>query len=149
MRVDFNSDAEYEDAFKDYKLMSELVIEFMAHNECGRGKEGVSVCMKDGFCTKRFPKDCRNSTECREDATLYPLYRRRAPDGDRILSYFHKNRMVDNQWIVPYSPYLLRKYRCHINVEACASVLAIKYAYKYIYKGPERAMVNIQGKQCP
>ena len=25
--------------------------------------------------------------------------------------------MIDNRWIVPYSPYLLLKYRCHMSVE--------------------------------
>ena len=34
-------------------------------------------------------------------------------------------------------------YDCHINVEACGSVRAIKYLYKYVYKGPDRAMVKL------
>jgi len=144
-RADFNSDEAYDAALVKYKQISELVIEFMAHNECGPGREARSVCMKDGVCTKGYAKAFRESTEFREDNTIYPLYRRRAPDNDYICSYAHTNRLVDNRWIVPYSPYLLLKYRCHINVEACASVLAIKYAYKYIYKGPDRAMVAIRG----
>ena len=44
---------------------------------------------------------------------------------------------------MPYSPYLLLKYRCHINVEVCLSVRGVKYLYKYVHKGPDRAMVGL------
>ena len=44
---------------------------------------------------------------------------------------------VDNRWVVPYSPYLLKKIRCHINVEYCASILAIKYLFLYHFKGED------------
>ena len=40
-----------------------------------------------------------------------------------------------NQWVVCHSPYLIWKYRCHINVESIASIKALKYIYKYVYKG--------------
>ena len=42
---------------------------------------------------------------------------------------------VDNWWVVPHSPWLIWKYHCHINVECISSVKAIKYIYKYVYKG--------------
>ena len=43
--------------------------------------------------------------------------------------------MVDNCWVVPHCKWLIWKYRCHINVECIASIKAIKYIYKYVYKG--------------
>ena len=49
----------------------------------------------------------------------------------------------DNRWVVPYNPYLLLKYDCHINVEICTSVKSIKYLYKYVYKGHDRAEVQV------
>jgi hypothetical protein len=52
---------------------------------------------------------------------------------------------VDNQWVVPYNPYLSKKYNAHINVEICTSVSAVKYLYKYIYKGPDRIMFSVGG----
>ncbi|XP_071924924.1 uncharacterized protein [Coffea arabica] len=45
---------------------------------------------------------------------------------------------VDNRWVVPYNPYLLAKFNCHINVEICSTVKAVKYIYKYIYKGHDK-----------
>jgi hypothetical protein len=34
-------------------------------------------------------------------------------------------------------------YNCHINVEICSSIKAVKYLYKYIYKGPNGASYSI------
>ncbi|KAL5648095.1 hypothetical protein ACJX0J_042450, partial [Zea mays] len=48
---------------------------------------------------------------------------------------------LDNRWVVPYNPYLLRLFNCHINVEACGSIKAVKYLFKYIYKGHDHASV--------
>jgi hypothetical protein len=50
---------------------------------------------------------------------------------------------LDNRWVVPYNPYLTTKYNCHINVEICSSITAIKYLFKYVYKGHDRATVEI------
>ncbi|KAL6219764.1 hypothetical protein ACLB2K_007523 [Fragaria x ananassa] len=52
--------------------------------------------------------------------------------------------MVDNRWVVPYSPWLLLRYDCHINVEVCESIKSVKYLYKYVYKGPDRAAMQVQ-----
>ncbi len=41
-----------------------------------------------------------------------------------------------------YCKYLLWKYRCHINVECIASIKAIKYIYKYVYKGHDRTTLE-------
>ena len=35
------------------------------------------------------------------------------------------------------------RYNCHINVEACSSIKAVKYLYKYIYKGHDRASFSV------
>jgi hypothetical protein len=32
-------------------------------------------------------------------------------------------------------------FNCHINVEACGSIKSVKYLFKYIYKGHDRASV--------
>lgn len=53
--------------------------------------------------------------------------------------------MFTNQDVVPYNPYLSARYECHINVEVCTSILAVKYLFKYVYKGHDRANVAL----CP
>ena len=42
---------------------------------------------------------------------------------------------------MPYNPCLLRTFDCHINVEAYGSIKSVKYLFKYIYKGHDRASV--------
>jgi len=71
----------------------------------------------------------------------YPIHRRRN-NGD---TYIGQNGFVyDNRWVVPYNPYLTWRYQAHINVEVCASVQAIKYIHKYIYKGSDRTTIHLQ-----
>ena len=48
--------------------------------------------------------------------------------------------------MVPYNPILLMRYNCHINVEICCSIKSVKYLYKYIYKGHDRAFFSIEPK---
>jgi hypothetical protein len=51
---------------------------------------------------------------------------------------------MDNRWVVPYNPYLCLKYNAHINVEICSSVQSVKYIYKYVFKGHDRAAMHVQ-----
>lgn len=50
---------------------------------------------------------------------------------------------MDNRFIVPYNSYFLLRYNAHINVEICAFIEAVKYLFKYVYKGHDRAALNI------
>ncbi|KAH9015617.1 hypothetical protein EDB84DRAFT_1232573, partial [Lactarius hengduanensis] len=50
---------------------------------------------------------------------------------------------VDNRSVISHSPYLLLKYNAHINVECTAGFHAVKYIYKYVYKGPDRASLSV------
>jgi hypothetical protein len=52
--------------------------------------------------------------------------------------------MLDNRWVVPYNPYLIRTFNCHINVEACTSIKSVKHLFKCIYKGHDRASVAVR-----
>jgi len=54
--------------------------------------------------------------------------------------------VFDNRWVVSYNPYLTMRYQCHINVEVCSSITAVKYLYKYVYKGHNRALAVVQPK---
>ena len=84
-------------------------------------------------CSKKFPKPFENETVVNTDG--YP-----SREGPTIqLQRNGQSVTFDNRWVVPYNPYLLRKYGSHINVEICASVKAVKYIHKYIYKGNDLA----------
>ena len=76
----------------------------------------------------------------------YPKYRRRRPDeGGNTAQKNIRNRTwdIDNRWVVPYNAYLLKRFNCHINVEMCASIKAIKYVIKYVTKGSDQAIIQI------
>jgi hypothetical protein len=51
--------------------------------------------------------------------------------------------LLDNRHVVPYCPELLLELECHINMECCISVTSVKYIHKYIYKGPDRATLQL------
>lgn len=73
----------------------------------------------------------------------YPNLRR--PDnGEHCFKKGNDGQMlkVTNQHIVPYNEFLLMKYRSHINVEIVSSLGVVKYLFKYIFKGFDRALVE-------
>ena len=41
-------------------------------------------------------------------------------------------QVVTNQWVVPYNPFLLRQFNCHIN------------SIKYVTKGTDQAVFELQ-----
>lgn len=91
--------------------------------------------MVNGKCSKGFPKPYSESTTT--DGNGYPLYRRR--DDGR--AYDVGRKLVTNQYIVPYSPYLSEYFNCHINFECPYSFASLKYIFKYIHKGPNSFLV--------
>ncbi len=109
----------------------------MLHGPCGKAFP-KSPCMVDGICTKKFPKAFAEKTILTEDS--YPIYKRR-DDG----KYIEKNGIkLTNQWIVPYNLYLSTKYNAHINVEISNSIGAVKYLFKYVYKGSDKVEFSLQ-----
>ena len=42
---------------------------------------------------------------------------------------------MDDSRVIPYNPYLLLKYGCHINIEYVFGQKACKYIFKYLLKG--------------
>ena len=115
----------------------ETVSSLLMHGPCG-AFGATKPCMNDqGVCSKGFPKAFSEETSLPIDE--YPVYRRR--DNGRCVE---KNGMVlDNRWVVPYNPYLVKKFKAHINVHVCTSIRAVKYLYKYIHKGHDRAAVEV------
>ena len=119
--------------------LNDIVLKNMIHGPCSADK-----CLENGNCTKKFPKEFNPHTIVDPD-NFYATYRRRSPeDGGRQVVCPRSGRVLDNRWVVPYSPYLSLRYNCHINVEICASPKAAKYLHKYINKGNDRAAVGVE-----
>ena len=93
-------------------------------------------------CSNQFPKPWQAATVIQDDG--YPLYQR-SHNGN---IYLGKNGYIyTNQQVVPYNLYLSLRYQAHINVEVCASVKAIEYIDKYIYKGSDRTILQLQAAE--
>ncbi len=73
------------------------------------------------------------------DVNGYPIYQRR----DTGHTFLVHGVELDNCWVVPHNVYLSTKYDVHINVEVCNNIRAVKYLFKYIYKGHDRATIEI------
>jgi hypothetical protein len=137
--------AELPDKYAEPDLWK-IVTKFQIHGPCGSLVPDPSKCpcMESGVCSKRFPKEFCEVT--RDSADGYPVYRRR-DDGrfveKRVAPGPSGVVRLDNRWVVPYNRLLSLKYNCHLNVEYCASIKSVKYLHKYVYKGHDRAMIEI------
>jgi hypothetical protein len=125
-----------------------IIIKNMIHGSCGSVNPDSS-CLKDGKCTKRYPRKLLDDTQISEDG--YPLYRRRAPENGGVkakikvkIDNSYREMEIDNKWVVLYCPLLSRIFQAHINVEYCNSVKSIKYICKYVSKGSDQAVFGLK-----
>ena len=135
--IDARVCAEYPlDPFGRQQELFKTIHAGMVHGPCGH-RNPNAPCMEGGRCTKNFPKDFLNKTEFNEG--YFPKYRRRETGKKHL-----KNGVpFDNRDIVPYNPYLVRRFECHINVEIVGSLKSVKYLYKYLHKGHDRADLSM------
>ncbi|CDF33944.1 ATP dependant DNA helicase PIF1 [Chondrus crispus] len=120
-------------------LMSLVVLKHMIHNPCGENNP-TAVCMGEQYCRKRFPNPFKHETSQSESGVSIERHSR---NGRR-----QKSVVVDNSWVVPHSPLLLRSFACHLNVELCVSrVGGIKYLFKYVCKGRDPVTMEITAKK--
>ena len=129
--------AELPNPKKNPKLY-EIVTQHMIHGPCGINTN--KLCMKNNYCSKRYPKKFQDFTNF--DEFGFVQYKRRK--GPTHIT--KDGTVIDNRWIVPYNPYLLLKYNCHINVEIKAKITAIKYLCSYLHKGSDKAVIKLYQK---
>ncbi|XP_016478495.2 uncharacterized protein LOC107799874 [Nicotiana tabacum] len=107
------------------------------HGPCGE-LDPHCPCMRQGNCTKHFPKKFNDRTTFDSDG--FPIYKRR-----NTSTQVKKNGAnLDNRYVVPYNRDLLVKYDAHINVELCNYSRSVKYLFKYVHKGSDRATATIE-----
>ena len=96
---------------------------------------------QNGRCKNSIPKPFLEFTKHGKNS--YLLYKR-PNNGRKVLVRGHE---LDNQWVVSCNPYLLATYDYHLNVEICSTIEAVKYLYKYIYKGHTRILYQLVAQQ--
>ncbi|XP_016185345.1 uncharacterized protein LOC107626977 [Arachis ipaensis] len=114
----------------------------MVHGSCGPYNKN-SPCMKNGSCSKFYPKEFRQRTLI--DEAGFPKYRH-TDNGQTVKK---RECVLDNKLIVPYNPELLLKFGCHINVEYTCQTSSIKYLFKYIHKGNDRVTATLYNAGDP
>ncbi len=92
------------------------------------------------ICIKRFPREFNKTIIINADG--YPIYRRRRIIDNKIIIQGPNSRF-NNYQIVSYNPFLIYFFKIHINVEVCITIKTVKYIYKYIYKGHDKATLQI------
>ncbi|XP_070025843.1 uncharacterized protein [Nicotiana sylvestris] len=85
-----------------------------------------------GSAKFNYPKKFAEHTSKGSDS--YSIYKRR--NTGEVVKV--REQYLDNSWVVPYNPFLLGKFNCHINVEVCSDIKVVKYLYKYICKGHDK-----------
>ena len=101
-----------------------IVSACLLHGPCGAFAPNMPCMDSSGKCCKGLPCDFEEHTRLPPDR--YAAYRRR--DNERTVE--KKGCTLDNRWVIPYNPYLTKKYEAHINVHVCTSIRAVKYLYK-------------------
>lgn len=86
-----------------YPELHEIVSKHMIHGPCSHLNPN-SPCMIDGKCSKGFPKPFVDQTQ--SNVNGYPIYKR--SDNGRTVNV--RGKTVDNSFVVPYNPYMLKKY---------------------------------------
>ena len=132
---------------EDHPQLYDLVLKHMIHGPCGSANP-TSPCMVNNACTKEFPKAFNSVTSIAGDCFAKSRRRDNSGEGHFVGSDAQK-RAVSNAWVVQYNPYFLLRYNAHINVEICSSVKSVKYIFKYIHKGHDRAVVILNEKGVP
>jgi hypothetical protein len=128
----------------DPALFPELhcaVAEFQLHTPCDHDPTAGCRVNSRQTCKRNFPKPMARATSIM--GNTYPLYRRRGKFTCEV-----KGRVVSDDWVVPYNPFLSLKYRAHINVEIASSIKSFKYVYKYVLKSPDSAVIAINEIQA-
>ncbi|XP_056695184.1 uncharacterized protein [Spinacia oleracea] len=110
--------------------LRKIVLQHMMHGPCAQLNPDCA-CMKrrgnEGHCKYGYPKKFADKTT-------------NSSDGESVCI---RRVNMDNRSVIPYNLYLSSLFDCHLNVEVCSTIMAVKYLYKYVYKGHDRISFNV------
>ena len=117
--------------------LRELVLEHMVHNDCSGPNGRRCPCWDDvkKGCGGNFPFAFAPTSSMGDERRKAVLRRRQGAAWTANVN----SRGVTNEYVVPYNASFLLKYRCHMNVEVVTQAYAIKYLFKYVFKGHDNA----------
>ena len=126
---------------EDENEIWEHVITKMVHRPCGDFNTNAG-CMNNqrGKCSSRFPKEY--SEENYFDESGSAIYKRLSPVSGGNSAWISTGNSdgvyidyeVTDKDVVSYNPFLLKHFKCHINVDVCSSIKVIKYLLWYPFK---------------
>jgi Helitron helicase-like domain at N-terminus len=119
--------------------LTKIVKGCILYRKCSQ-EDPSALCTRNNLCKKGFSKPYQEATYTK--TSRYLLYHRRQDTPYIINSQQHLSENLNRQ-VIPYNPYLIRRFNCHINIELVSSVKAIRYIFKYIYKGTDLTTLTI------
>ena len=133
--------AEFPDP-KTHPKLHKIITIHNYHKPCDGVNGDYDKCHVNGKeCKAHFPK--KMSTEPGFDRFRFPTYiRRRKNIISSRKKYQGREIELENEWVVGYNPYLSMRYDSHINVEIVSTNRAVKYLYKYLFKGNTKTWLS-------
>ena len=125
----------------DNPALYDIITRHQLHAKCEA--DATCICRKQGDdCAKGFPKPFCSNTALPANNDGCPTCRRRHPfEGGN--AHTRRGVVYTNECVVPYNPCLSARYNCHLNVEICNAVAAVKYMFKHCHKGQDHVMQNV------
>jgi len=121
--------------------LHKLVTTKMVHQTCG------PRCLRNNKCTKGYPQAWREETTLDDGRGFVAMARPFVPLSEHstipLQTFELRGKVYDRRNIVPYSPYLLQRLGCHVNVVPVNSFRQIAYLFKYVFKGGDLASLEL------
>lgn len=133
-----------------------LIVKVNMHKPCVIFTSS-SVCLIDGACSKRKPmqyvdesiRDARNCTYVTYRGRTSRNRGHRATWTYRKASISPRSPLIDNAWVVLYSPILSIMFQSHLDVELCISrVCSTRCLFRDICKRCDHVSVQLMKRQC-
>ena len=109
-------------------ILHENVVKHIMHKPYGALKKKIHAYKMTNAKKKkkkRYPYPfCTKNVQGKDS---YPIYCKRNGNHQVLVH----SATLDYHWFMSYNLYLLTWYNCHLNVEICSNIKAIKYLYKF------------------